>query len=125
MDQFVREFYARRRREIRSDLRRDVGDGETISGKKAPGSQFGIEISREGEGARPVQFDQFGICGFSISTMAGWLWRKASAIGKKKLQFGAALPHFHARLFERIAPEQRRIGLDLLEIAADRHGFSK
>jgi hypothetical protein len=41
------------------------------------------------------------------------------------MQFQPALPHLGPRYAERAAPEQRRLGLDLLEIAADGDGFGQ
>src|SRR6516165_5009198 len=53
----------------------------------------------------------------------GMAMPKGERHGKEEFEFGAALPHFDPRLVQRVATKQRRIGRDLLEIAADGDGF--
>jgi hypothetical protein len=45
--------------------------------------------------------------------------------GAEQVELDPALPHLDRRLADGSPAEQRRRGLQLLEIAADRHGFTK
>src|SRR6266550_7494415 len=66
---------------------------------------------------------QAGTCGTSISFIAGWELRKTCDTGNSKMQLETPIPHLDAGKLQRTAPEQRRIGLERLEITADRDRF--
>ena len=128
MREIVGEFDPRRRRaKSAATIRSDVGDGERQSpARKAPGCQLGIQKSRESEW-RAARFSSTSLAEFAAFPFRPWpggyAGKPMRSERKNPSRRGAAT--FPPAPFRAVAPEQRRIGLDLLEIAADRHGFTK
>ena len=68
---------------------------------------------------------QAGTCGTSISFMAGCELRKTCEIGAEQMEFDPPLPHLDHRHLLGAGPEQRRLGVELLEIPAYGDRFTR
>ena len=122
--EFFRQLKFRDFHEIDRDLRGDVGDGEICHPRRRAGSSArrrGIAGIRRRAACWPRPSP--ATCGLTSGFMKGcrcWNTRRHRA---QQIEFGAPVPHLDQRALQRAAAEQRRIGMQRLEIAADGDRF--
>src|SRR6185295_11205063 len=106
--------------EIHRNQAGDVGHRVMVAGDEPPALQLAIQKSDEFRNARLVGIRP---CRHlrHLHLLHGWM-RVAKDVRhrRQKMLLDPTLPHLDARDLERAAAEQRRLGLQLLEIAADR-----
>ena len=127
--QYIRTVFGntefRRPHKIDPDQSGNVGDSEPISGNERPIGELAVEHLDRFDHPRPVGLAPFGHLRLLEHGGTGMQVPEDHGDGKHQVEFDATLPHFRRAPCRGVShAEQRRIGLNFLEIPANRDRFA-
>src|SRR5262249_14852162 len=118
MDKLFRHGNTCRLHEVDCNQPGDVGDREFVASDEFSSGKLVIEQLREFQGLRLVDLAPFGNLR-DLPVLHGWMdVTEGGGDRAEQVELDAALPHLDHCFAESSLPEQRRLGLQLLEITA-------
>ena len=114
---------ARRPCEIERDEAGDVGDREAVAREERPAGQRGVDLAMFSSALARFTSAHSAICGDLQDFGRGMGVTIGLRDREQQVELGLALPHLDFGALARAGPEQRGLGMQLLEIAADGDRF--